>query len=112
MSIAEEYQIPGYHDPKVDILLLVRDWLERKDSGPWLMVLDNADDMQLFFNSPVAASSSAGLSQAGPGRFSDYVPECRHGSLLVTIRNKQLGIQLAKGQQPVEVSCMNKDESE
>ncbi|KAK7219006.1 hypothetical protein V2G26_007009 [Clonostachys chloroleuca] len=112
MSIAEEYQIPGFHDPKVDILLLMKDWLERKDSGPWLIVLDNADDMQLFFGSRVAASSSAGLSQAGPGRFSDYVPECRRGSLLVTTRNKRLGIRLAKGRQPVEVSCMNEGESE
>jgi hypothetical protein len=76
------------------------------------MILDNADDMQLFFGSPVAASSLAGPGQAGPSRFSDYIPECRHGSLLVTTRNKQLGIRLAKGRQPVEVSCMNEDESE
>uniref|UniRef100_A0A8H7NHM7 NB-ARC domain-containing protein n=1 Tax=Bionectria ochroleuca TaxID=29856 RepID=A0A8H7NHM7_BIOOC len=76
------------------------------------MVLDNTDDMQLFFGSPVAASSLAGVSQAGPGRFSDYIPECRHRSLLVTTRNKQLGVRLAKGRQPVEVSCINKDKSE
>jgi hypothetical protein len=86
MSIAEEYQIPGYSDPKVDILRLVKGWLEKKGNGQWLMVLNNSDDMQLFFGSPAAASSLTGPSQAG--HFSDYLPECRHGSLMVTTRNK------------------------
>ncbi|KFA81647.1 hypothetical protein S40288_09181 [Stachybotrys chartarum IBT 40288] len=47
--IAEEYQIPGHNDSKIDVLELVKRWLERKDSRQWLMVLDNADDIQLFF---------------------------------------------------------------
>jgi hypothetical protein len=33
IPIAEEYQIPGYSNPKVDILRLVKGWLEKKDSG-------------------------------------------------------------------------------
>lgn len=112
MSIAEEYQIPGYADPKVDILLLVKDWLEKKVHDQWFMVLDNVDDMQLFFGSSATASSLAEPSQAGrASHFSDYLPECRHGSLMVTTRNKQLGVRLAKGQQPVEASRMNEDES-
>src|ERR1044071_339865 len=47
-SIAHECQVPGYDDPKTDLLPLVKTWLESKDRGRWLMVIDNADDAQLF----------------------------------------------------------------
>ncbi|KAI9148693.1 Kinesin light chain [Paramyrothecium foliicola] len=110
LSIAEEYQIPGYDDPKSDLLLLVKHWLERMDCERWLMVLDNADDMQLFFGAPsVAVPSSAEQREAG--NLSAYLPERRYGSLIATTRNKQLGVRLAKGQQPIEVMRMNENES-
>ncbi|KEY74867.1 hypothetical protein S7711_09811 [Stachybotrys chartarum IBT 7711] len=48
LSIAEEYQIPGYDDPKSDLLLLVKCWLERTDCEPWLMVFDNSSSFTLF----------------------------------------------------------------
>jgi hypothetical protein len=110
LSIAEEYQIPGYDDPKSDLLLLVKRWLERTGCERWLMVLDNADDMQLFFGAPSAAASSSAESNEA-GNLSAYLPECRHGSLTATTRNKQLGVRLAKGQQPIEVMRMNANES-
>lgn len=40
----------GSDDTKADILSLVQTWLERKDSSRWLMVIDNADDTQLFLD--------------------------------------------------------------
>src|SRR6478609_8383413 len=110
LSIAEEYQIPGYDDPKSDLLLLVKRWLERTGCERWLMVLDNADDMQLFFGVPSAAASSS-VEQREACNLSTYLPECRHGSLIATTRNKQLGVRLAKGQQPIEVMRMNENES-
>ncbi|KAK4031516.1 hypothetical protein C8A01DRAFT_21269, partial [Parachaetomium inaequale] len=42
--ITQECQVPGYDDPKADVLLLVKAWLERKEHGLWLIVIDNADD--------------------------------------------------------------------
>src|SRR5690606_7359904 len=51
-SIAQECQIPGYDDPEVDILQLVKAWLEQKHRGRWLMVIDNADDTRTFFGRP------------------------------------------------------------
>jgi hypothetical protein len=110
LSIAEEYQIPGYDDPKSDLLVLVKRWLERKDCGRWLMVLDNADDMQLFFGAPSAAVSNS-AEPRGADNLSAYLPECRHGSLIATTRNKRLGVRLAKGQRPIEVIRMNENES-
>jgi len=46
-QIAQAAKIPRRDDPKVDILDLTSRWLE--NNGPWLMILDNNDDAQLFF---------------------------------------------------------------
>ncbi len=96
-SIALECCIPGHDDPKAEILQLVKRWLEKKDRGLWLMIIDNADDAQLF-------GQAGGLGQ--------HIPECSHGAVLITTRNKQAGLALAKGKPPTEVRTMDEDESE
>ncbi|KAB5515379.1 P-loop containing nucleoside triphosphate hydrolase protein, partial [Coniochaeta sp. 2T2.1] len=108
-SIAEKCQIPGHDDPKVDVLPLVKRWLEGKDRGRWLMVIDNADDTQVFFGrraGPATADTSGLEVKVG-----SYIPECAHGSVLVTTRNKETGSRLANGKRPIEVGQMDEDES-
>ncbi|KAF6823032.1 kinesin light chain [Colletotrichum plurivorum] len=101
VSIATECKVPGYNDPKVDILATVYDWLMRRDQGSWLMILDNADDAELFFPT---TNTDDSLGQ--------YIPECAHGSILVTTRNKQAALKLAKGKPPIELDTMNDQESQ
>ncbi|KAK4243173.1 kinesin light chain 3 [Corynascus novoguineensis] len=109
-SIAQECQVPGYDDPKADVLLLVKAWLERTDRGQWLMVIDNADDTQLFFGQQmVPANTSSSSHEESLGR---YLPDCRHGAILVTTRNKQAGSRLTKGKRPIEVMKMDEDEAD
>jgi tetratricopeptide (TPR) repeat protein len=105
--IAQECQVPGYDDPKTDVLPLVKRWLERKDCGRWLMVIDNADDTQLFFGQQGECETD-NTHQETLGR---YLPECSHGAILVTTRNKQTGSRLTKGKRPIEVGRMNDDET-
>ncbi|OPB46100.1 kinesin [Trichoderma guizhouense] len=109
-SIAQEYDIPGYAEPKVDMLLLVKGWLEEKDRGEWLMIIDNADDMQLFFGQPVGTLPSPS-KEKDEEHLARYLPECAHGTILITTRNKQVGVRMTKGQQPIEVLRMNEGES-
>lgn len=99
-NIAEECHIPGYDESSgLDSLSLVKSWLESKASGKWLMIIDNADDMQLF-------------SPSGSGeKLGEYIPECAHGTVLVTTRNLQVGSRLTKGKRPIEVSKMDEDEA-
>ncbi|RYP27921.1 hypothetical protein DL767_007448 [Monosporascus sp. MG133] len=103
MEIAQKCQIPGFEDPKLDVLPLVKDWLV-KTQGPWLMVIDNADDTDLFFGPSGAASDG------GKGNLGQFLPECSHGALLITTRNKQTGVKLAKGQPPIDVGRMEEEE--
>ncbi|KAM6483909.1 hypothetical protein HDV62DRAFT_389029 [Trichoderma sp. SZMC 28011] len=109
-SIAQKYDIPGYAEPKVDMLLLVKGWLEEKDRGEWLMIIDNADDMQLFFGQPAGTTTSPS-KEKDEEHLARYLPECAHGTILITTRNKQVGVRMTKGQQPIEVLRMNEGES-
>ncbi len=105
--------MPGYDDPKADVLLLVKAWLERKQRGRWLMVVDNADDMQLLFGGPADSSSGwASSASSHAGKLERYIPECTHGHVFITTRNKQAGLSLAKGNNPIEVEQMDGTESE
>ncbi|KAL7916973.1 P-loop containing nucleoside triphosphate hydrolase protein [Trichoderma austrokoningii] len=110
-SIAQGYDIPGYAEPGVDMPLLVKGWLEEKDHGEWLMVIDNADDIQLFFGQPEGTATSPSEAQEEKN-LARYLPECAHGTILITTRNKQVGVRMTKGQQqPIEVLRMNEEES-
>lgn len=48
-DIAAKVELPGRDDPKVDTLQLVYDWFCDERNGRWLMVIDNADDDEVFF---------------------------------------------------------------
>ncbi|KAI9148687.1 Enniatin synthetase [Paramyrothecium foliicola] len=105
--IAQECQIPGYEDPKNDVPLLVKAWLESQDRGHWLMVLDNADDLKLFFERPYEASNTVD----DESNLQRYLPECAHGALLATSRDKKLAVKLSRGQKHIEVGRMGDEES-
>ncbi|KAH7111546.1 hypothetical protein EDB81DRAFT_355668 [Dactylonectria macrodidyma] len=94
-SIADNLRLPGRNDPSVDVLGLVRDWLQGEEVGRWLMVLDNVDDVNLFY-----PSSSAGrdgtvcyLADENPAALSVqrplavFLPKCHHGIILITSRS-------------------------
>ncbi|KAF5235110.1 hypothetical protein FAUST_7282 [Fusarium austroamericanum] len=99
-SIAEECDIPGRDDPDADLLAPVRKWLENRFKSRWLMVIDNADDAQLFFQ---LQQESTPVPRKVLGR---YIPECVHESILITTRNKQAGSRLTQGKPPIEVGNM------
>lgn len=100
--IAQKCQIPGYAQPNTNILLLVKDWLEKTDQRKWLMVIDSADDLDFFFSSGQDVALQPGQTgqngrNAAGNKIGRYLPECSHGSILVTTRNKQAGIRFVRG---------------
>ncbi|KAK1983101.1 hypothetical protein LZ30DRAFT_624045 [Colletotrichum cereale] len=103
--IAQECKVPGYDNPQADVFTLVKTWLEGRDCGRWLMVIDNADDTQLFFPPPSENSTNP---KGGLGRF---VPECSHGSVLITTRNKQVASKIVRGKSLIEIGEMSENEA-
>lgn len=83
--------IPGRRNPSVDVLSLVKTWLQKEEHGTWFLVVDNADNPDLFSL--------------------HFLPDCCHGSILVTTRHEESGLKLVPGKPPIEVEKMNDDES-
>lgn len=94
--IAERCRVPGRKHPSSNVLSLVKRWLESEDRGRWLMVIDSADDAQLF---------------SGPRTLGHWVPDCTHGSVLVTTRDKAAASRLSPGGHIIEVGKMDAGES-
>lgn len=90
-TISERLRLLGCHDPDVDVLRLVRNWLCDEANGRWLMVLDNADDGRVFFE------KRADNRQPLAG----YLPQAEHGSILVTSRSRDAAARLASGHRNV-----------
>ena len=66
------------------------------------MILDNADNRSLYF--PTIDASTSYETSIQP-HLVDYIPSSYidHGSLVITTRNRKLGIDLAEGQDPIDV---------
>ena len=73
---------------------------------PWLLVLDNADDMEIFFN----ANSSVSGEQTSP--LVKYLPRSSNGLILITTRDKRVGERLADREKAIMVLPMAGPESE
>ncbi|KAM6505253.1 hypothetical protein FSOLCH5_014486 [Fusarium solani] len=115
-SIADNLQLPRRNDPSVDVLGLVRDWLQREEAGPWLMVLDNVDDVNLFYPSSSAGRDGAVCHPAdeNPAALSVqrplavFLPKCRNGIILVTSRSMDAAEKLTGSHKAVYgISAMN-----
>ncbi|KAI5815406.1 hypothetical protein BZA77DRAFT_248604 [Pyronema omphalodes] len=87
-KLAKLVNIPGYKelDSSQDTRTMVKNWLESKDSGDWILVLDNADNRTDFFPGSTGAESD-GLAK--------YIPKCAKGTIVITTRDYEVAQQLA-----------------
>ena len=77
----------------------VRRYLSSDAAGPWLLVVDNADDMDTLFGSP-----------DGPGGLEEYLPISEDGLILFTTRSRQVAVSVA-GRDVVELLEMDSREA-
>ncbi len=78
-EIGQSLGIAGIDEDNADVKALVKAALSREDAGAWLLIVDNADDMDVI-------CGLAGLSS--------YLPFNRMGSILFTTRNHQAAVEL------------------
>lgn len=88
-QIGHMLNIPGIDAGGVDVKQLVKDALsDNKRIGPWLMVIDNADDINMVFRQPTDDGFIA------PALI-DYIPFSLNGSTLLTTRNRRVAVKQA-----------------
>jgi tetratricopeptide (TPR) repeat protein len=110
-DIAEQAQVRGRKDPQADVFKLVHDWLRNGKNGPWLLVLDNADDAAVL--SPRLRASEEPSTEYHDGLgvlkqpLSSYLPPSRHGSVLVTSRTRRAATQVVDDSEIIPVKPMH-----
>ncbi|SPB47324.1 unnamed protein product [Aspergillus niger] len=67
------------------VLELVQRYLSSEAAGPWLLIVDNADDIDLLFG-------SADI----PGGLYEYLPVSRRGVMLLTTRSREVAVSFAE----------------
>lgn len=112
--IAEAVKIKGFDDPKVDIIRLVYNWLCDESNGRWVMVIDNADDSNVFYpqlrETRGVDTSYTSHERAEP--LSDFLPQSSNGSILVTSRNRDVAFRLTGSYNCIrEVKPMEKEDA-
>lgn len=101
--IALECNIPGHDNPELDTLQLVRDWLETQYSSEWLMIVDNVDDRTMFFEQKDDILTYKALVE--------YIPHAAKGGIIYTTRSRDVGIDLASGEEPIQVLPLSVQDS-
>lgn len=97
-EILKRANVTGWKEPQCNSLQLMKDWFESDESGKWLIVIDNADDIDLLYN-------------PDEGRLAAYFPRSERGSILMTTRNRQIGVKFATHRNIVDLPALTNDES-
>ena len=83
-----------------------KNWLNSDVSGKWMLVVDNADDMQILFGSAEARQSKVSHSIV------QHLPNSPNGTILMTTRNKKVGVKFATAADILEMPQMNYEDAE
>jgi hypothetical protein len=78
-----------------DMKMRVKAHLSSEKAGPWLLIIDNADDMNIW-------TTSDGSSPA----LKTYIPQSKYGFVLFTTRNRQLATKLV-GPEVIDIPQMD-----
>ncbi|KAL8907102.1 MAG: hypothetical protein Q9207_001593 [Kuettlingeria erythrocarpa] len=70
-----------------DTLRMLHTWLGEESNGSWMLVLDNADDLDTL--------EQRLPSETGPKTLLQLIPHKAHGKILVTTRDRRVGERLA-----------------
>ncbi|GIK05802.1 hypothetical protein Aspvir_009915 [Aspergillus viridinutans] len=77
-------QALGLHDVKpAEVKEQVERYLSSEQAGKWLLIFDNADDMDMWLSD----------DGAGPA-LEDFLPQSEQGRILFTTRNRKLAVEL------------------
>lgn len=111
-GIADAVQDSGRIDSQADIFDLVKRWLQNEKNGPWLVVLDSADDDEILTLQEVRRLSATSPRPSGRiRRLTDYLPWSPHGTVIVTTRSIEVAEQLVEHRNIVRIEPMALDEA-
>lgn len=106
-DIARKLSLPGWDELDLNTFQAVFDWLSDTDHGSWLIVLDSADDLDLFF-----MKSPKDVTHDVKPQMSRFIPRSSLGTVMITTKDKRVAERLADRQAPVQVLPMSGSEAQ
>lgn len=102
-EIGTHLRIPGITEENIDVISLVNKALSAGTRGDWLMIVDNADDPEVFLRTTNAELIST--------RWADQLPYGDRGAILFTTRSRKIASDLTAAN-TLELKDMNADDCE
>ena len=87
LDTARQLRIPGWEEDTADVKRLVQGYLSKKSAGQWLLLFDNADDINLWIGQSE--------SEPGSGHLIEYLPRNEQGCIVFTTRDRETAVKLA-----------------
>ncbi|KAH8587623.1 hypothetical protein B0O99DRAFT_733028 [Bisporella sp. PMI_857] len=100
LKVVQQLGIAGSGKKKADVKRLVQDYLSRASAGQWLLVFDNADNIDMW--------TSETSSEQESSRLIEYLPRSERGFIVFTTRDRKVAVKLAQNNL-VEVPEMDED---
>ena len=97
LHIAKKLSISGMEQDKSDVFKLVQEYLSEERAGQWLLVFDNADNIDMWIGKPGPGGGANSLIE--------YLPRSTQGCIVFTTRDRKTAIKLVR-QNIVEVREM------
>jgi tetratricopeptide (TPR) repeat protein len=112
-SIGNKLSIQSLRDPKTNVLHVVNRYLSQDAHGPWLMVLEGADDQDMFHKNLSDPSKQEKSSKQKRKTLLDYIPTCPSGIVLITSQSLTLAYEMVNQQMDgaIEITPLTREES-
>ncbi|KAJ5667624.1 hypothetical protein N7507_003488 [Penicillium longicatenatum] len=112
-DLADRVEIPERGDRNANIFQLVRNWLQDKRLGKWILVLDNVDDDELLCKPLVTGTETRTSDQRSSSTQPPlrYLLENSNGSIIITSRSKGVAMSIAGPRNLIEVLPMEEAEA-
>ena len=109
-EIADRIRTDACEVGRSDTLQTVSKWLSDGKNGPWLLILDNADDARVLLD--LQKDNMARDVAPAKRPLTEYIPQVPHGVVLVTTRDRTSGWALTGDYStPIKVESMDPLES-
>jgi hypothetical protein len=108
---ADYLKIPGRNESKANIFKLVHDWLRHESKRDWLLILDNVDDARFLLDTQFNTKGQAGSLDVPSKPLREYLPQCQHGSILITSRSREAALTLVEQRDIIDVQPMNAEDA-
>jgi tetratricopeptide (TPR) repeat protein len=96
LDVAQQLGIPGWEEGKADVRKLVQKYLSKDDVGQWLLVFDNADDIDMWIAKAGSEQESDREMRRESHSLIDCLPRSKQGCIVFTTRDGKTAVKLTQ----------------